>query len=113
MGIRTIPLLFFVLILEEFDRPANSTYSKKRWVEHSTLKELLEEEKALNEEKKDPTRKEISKSASAPKVPKAADEEFFLNPAENLPQELDIGVLADDDHDHMEELLIGYNKLFA
>ncbi|CAG8757064.1 12607_t:CDS:2, partial [Dentiscutata heterogama] len=34
--------------------------------------------------------------------------EFFFEETEEPPYELDVGELKDDDHDRIEELLVGY-----
>ncbi|CAG8582986.1 17943_t:CDS:2 [Gigaspora rosea] len=39
-----------------------------------------------------------------------ASEEFFLDPEESPPQELDIGILADNDHDLIKKLLMKYTR---
>ncbi|CAG8700560.1 7447_t:CDS:2, partial [Ambispora leptoticha] len=42
-----------------------------------------------------------------------SDPKFFFEEVEESSRELDIGDLWDDDHDKLEELLVGYDDLFA
>ncbi|CAG8722435.1 30339_t:CDS:2 [Gigaspora margarita] len=76
---------------------------EKRCVEDSTLLELLEEERVLDEFR------EKSKQVET----EAKSQKNLDSTATQKNLKLDIGVLEDDEYDQIEELLMEYDELFA
>ncbi|CAG8802227.1 29400_t:CDS:2, partial [Gigaspora margarita] len=103
------PLFFPV---DESDRLANFTRSKKRYIEDSTLTELLEEEKFWMKVLNYPE-VQLDNTDYIDSGDEVGEGGIFLEAVEDPSWKLDIGTLEDNNYYRIEELLIEYDKFFV